>query len=71
MKEKIKRFVKGYFIVCIIYEAILALGIIIGAFIKMANGASFKDGIREMGESYVSFAQKIAMKMATFYSSLL
>ena len=71
MKEKVKRFIKGYFIISLIYEGFLVLGIIIGAIIKMANGSSFKDGIREMGESYVSFAQKIAMKMATFYSSLL
>ena len=71
MKEKVKRFIKGYFIISLIYEGFLVLGIIIGAIIKMTNGASFKDGIREMGESYVSFAQKIAMKMAIFYSSLL
>ena len=72
MKEKVKRFIKGYFIISLIYEGFLVLGILIGACIKMIkDGASFKDGIREMGESYVSFAQKIAMKMATFYSSLL
>ena len=71
MKEKIKKFVKGYFIISLIYEGFLVLGILIGACIKMANGSSFKTGIREMGESYVDFAQKVAMKMATFYSSLL
>lgn len=51
MKEKIKRFIKGYFIVCIVYEAILALGIITGAVIKMVNGTHFKDAILKMSES--------------------
>ena len=72
MKEKVKRFVKGYFIVAIIYELILIIGIIVGTFVKMIkDGASFKTGILEMSEAYVCFAQKVAMKMATFYSSLL